>query len=211
MMLTIISYIAGGGGNHLKNLMCLHQGYSNSSDLDLSIYHDRPLQPPGTVHSVGGRNISDHVIDRVLENPQDNWLLHGHWGELMPYRQSLSGQQIYWLLLSLDQETDRSLVKTRHERLHQHPHPYWLDEEQIYLYQPEMYLHYFHANPENIFSIGLTEFWHPDITHHNLVQKLNDFFQINIDQIHAKDLHKKWWEMNFNFHFDDRVRRFYTM
>jgi hypothetical protein len=209
-MLTIISYIAGGGGNHLKNLMSLDAGFANSPDLNKSVYYDKPEQPPGTVHSVGGRNISQDIIDQTQLHSSSSWLLHGHWGELMPYRTQLSAPDNRWLLLSLDHEHDRFLVSTRHDRLHQHPHPYWLDEEQRYLYQPEMYVHYFQAQPHNIYSLSLSEFWHPDLAHNDTLQKINNFFKINIDPVQAQALHTKWWEMNFNFDFDNRVRNFYT-
>ncbi len=37
-------------------------------------------------------------------------------------------------------------------------HPYYLDEEQLYLYQPYFYQTYFTGLPENIYTIALDEF-----------------------------------------------------
>jgi hypothetical protein len=209
-MLTIISYIAGGGGNHLKNILSLDTSFANSDDLNLSAY-DGTQEPYGTVHSILGRNVGPHKIDRVTKETDKQWLLHGHWGELMPYRSQISWPDNQWLLLTLDTQEDRDLITTRHQRLSQHPHPYWLNEEQLYLYRPEMYQTYFSAVPEKIFQLSVVEFWHPDLNHNKVIQRINDFFKINIDPVKAQEMHNKWWEMNFYFKWDYQVRHFYNM
>ena len=208
-MLTVISYIAGGGGNHLKNLLSLDASFANSADLDLTAY-EGSQQPPGVVHSVPGRNVSPDIIERMTASPGQRWLLHGHWGELMPYRSQIGNRDNQWLTLTLDSEQDRMLIKTRHQRLHQHPHPYWVDEEQPYLYQPEMYELYFQADRNKIFQLSLQQFWHPDLNVHNVIPRLNEFFGINIDPVNAQKLHEKWWNMNFCFEWDRSVRDFYN-
>jgi hypothetical protein len=208
-MINIVSYIAGGGGNHLKNILCLCSSFANSADLDQTAY-DSTRQPPGTVHSVPGRNVRPDIIDRMVQAPDNKWLLHGHWGELMPYRSHISSGQNKWLLLTIDTEQDRNLIKTRHMRLHQHPHPYWLDEEQLYLYQPDMYQLYFGADSQNIFQLSLTEFWHPNLDQYQIIPRINKFFELDIDPVKAQQLHNSWWKMNFCFEFDSTVRRFYN-
>ena len=192
----------------MKNIFCLDKTFANSTDLDLTCY-DGTRQPAGTVHSVPGRNVRPHIVDRILAQPDKKWLLHGHWGELMPYRSSIASPQNKWLLLTINTEQDRKLITTRHMRLNQHPHPYWLDEEQLYLYQPDMYRLYFGAQIQNIFELSLEEFWHPDLQQHKVIQRINDFFLINIDLEQAQNLHDTWWKQNFNFDFDKTVRKFY--
>lgn len=209
-MISTISYIAGGGGNHLKNIISLDSSFANSADLNLSVYFDQPAEPAGTVHSIPGRNIRPDIVEGMIRTPQKNWLLHGHWGELMPYRYKLNHANNRWLLLTLDHADDRALIQSRHDRLQQHPHPYWLDEEQPYLYQPEMYQYYFNAQPHNIFQLSVVEFWHPDLTANNVIEKINGFLGTNIDVGQAQKLHEKWWKMNFNFDWNCRVRDFYN-
>lgn len=209
-MITIISYIAGGGGNHLKNLMSLDQTFANSLDLDLDVYQGTQ-QPPGVVHSVPGRNIRPDIVERMLQEPMQNWLLHGHWGELMPYRQEIGNFDNRWLLVTINTEQDKMLIKTRHNRLHQHTHPYWVDEEQAYLYQPEMYQLYFKADTKKIFTLSLEHFWNPDLGTNNVIQQINEFFGTKIDPVNAQNLHQKWWNMNFCFEWDLSVRDFYNV
>ncbi len=194
----------------MKNLMSLDKSFANSTDIDTTAY-DGTRQPPGTVHSVPGRNIRPDTIDRMLAEPNRHWLLHGHWGELMPLRHQLCHHTHKWLLLTIDSPQDRQLVSTRHQRLGQDLHPYWLDEEQLYLYQPQMYQLYFGAQEKNIFQLSLAEFWHPNLQHHNVIQRINDFFAINIDPDYAQQLHKKWWLLNFSMSFCTAVRDFYKV
>ena len=131
MSATIISYIPGAGGNHLKNLMSTYTGFANSSELNVKVYNGQ-TQPPGTAHSVPGRNLHDQVVDRVLDSSDQHWLMLGHFGELALWRDKINSiSNKTWILITINSQIDRNLLKTRTERLQQKCHPYFLNEEQI--------------------------------------------------------------------------------
>lgn len=208
MSATIISYIPGAGGNHLKNLMCTYAGFANSNELNVDVYNGQ-TEPPGTAHSVPGRNLHDHVVNRVLDKPDLHWLMLGHFGELALWREKINSiSDKKWILITINTQLDRNLLKTRHERLQQHTHPYWLNEEQMYLYQPPMYHSYFPGHTDNILTISLKEFWNPKVD--KFIEKINSFLNINVPIIDAQKLHDLWWQQNFFFEWDSTVRDYYN-
>ena len=209
MSATIISYIPGAGGNHLKNLMSTYTGFANSSELNVKVYNGQ-TQPPGTAHSVPGRNLHDQVVDRVLDSSDQHWLMLGHFGELALWRDKINSiSNKTWILITINSQIDRNLLKTRTERLQQKCHPYFLNEEQIYLYQPAIYHTYFPGHSENILTISLKEFWNPKVD--SFVNKINNFLNINIPHDQAQHLHDQWWQQNFFFDWDSTVRDYYNV
>lgn len=188
MTVVVIAYPPGGGGNHLKNILCLDPSFANSTDLDQSKYTSGERE----VHSTPGRNMQEFKILEA-ETAAGDYILHGHVGELAPYRNrinSISNKK--WILISIDSSRDQYLLDTRQHRLGQFGHEYYLKEEQPYLYQAEFYQSYFTGSAENIYTIALTDFWNSNLAQSQIIQQLNVFLNKNIDQEQAQVLHNHW-------------------
>ena len=188
MTVVVIAYPPSGGGNHLKNILCLDGSFANSSDLDISKYTTGERE----VHSTTGRNMQEYRVDEAEAATQD-YILHGHFGELAPWRDRINAiENKKCVIIGIDTPRDRRLLDERQHRLGQMSHPYYLDEEQLYLYQPYFYQTYFTALPENIYTISINDFWHPDLTAHNIIPGLNTFLNKSVDQQQAQVLHNHW-------------------
>jgi len=188
MQITIIAYPPSGGGNHLKNLLCLSGTFANSNDLNLEPYETGNRE----VHSTGGRNMNQYRIADALSSAGD-FILHGHFGELAPYRETINNvQNKKFVIISIDSSHDQYLLQRRQSRLGQQSHPYYLHEEQYFLYQPQMFSTYFTGQESKIFSFPLTELWHPVINHSTTWDSLNSFLGITIDLAQAQHLHDQW-------------------
>jgi hypothetical protein len=208
MSVVIISYPPGAGGNHLKNILCLDSSFVNSGDLDLSVY-DAPVQPPGTVHSRPGRNVHEYIINDIVANPDQRWILHGHFGELAPYQDSINGiKEKIFVLISLNNARDQQLLTSRQQRLGYGHHPYWNQEEQPYLYQPRMYTDWFTG--DRIVDISIYDFWNPNYIATGFIDWLNSVLDTAVDAESAQNLHTKWWQQNFFFDFCNYTRSVYN-
>jgi hypothetical protein len=210
MSAVIVAYCPSAGGNHLKNILSLSSSFANQKEMDLTVY-DRADQTSGAVHSINGRNVQDIFIDRMLDRPDQCWLLSGHFGELALVRESLVHVDKKFLIITLDQSIDRQLLERRQQRLGQQCHPYWLEEEQLYLYQPEMYRTYFNVDSANIATISLYDLWHPTLCDHAVLTKINQFLNIDIDVESAQNLQQKWWNSNFKFEFSKFEQNVYNV
>lgn len=211
MSAVVLSYAPGAGGNHIKNLLCLDHGFANSSDLNPTVY-DLNENKTGTVHSIPGRNLHEDLLDRVLDNPDRRWIIHGHWGELAPYRDKINRiSNKKFVLITIDQARDQELLMTRMIRLGHPLHNYYISEEQPCLYRSSMYVQSFFnaATQEDVCQIPLYEVWHPDLAVSQLLPSLNLFLGTNLRQDLCQMLHDKWWKLNFHFDFDDFARRLY--
>jgi hypothetical protein len=185
----------------------LDRNFANSGDLNLSVY-DAPIEPPGTVHSRPGRNVHEHVIDTVVNSPSQRWIMHGHYGELAPYREKINAiQEKIFVLISINQPRDQELLTRRQQRLGYGHHPYWNQEEQPYLYQPLMYTDWFAG--DRIVDVGLYDFWSPNYIATGFVDWLNSVLHTGIDVEAAQNLHTKWWQQNFFFAFCNYTRGVY--
>jgi hypothetical protein len=207
---VIVAYCPSAGGNHLKNILSLSSAFANQGEMDLTVY-DRADQTSGTVHSVSGRNVQDVFIDRMIQQPDQCWLLSGHFGELAPIRESLLNVDLKFLIITIDQSMDRRLLERRQQRLGQQCHPYWLEEEQLYLYQPKMYQTYFNVDSANIATISLYDLWHPTLCDYTVLTKINEFLNIDIDAESAQNLQQKWWSSNFEFPFSQYEQGVYKV
>jgi hypothetical protein len=207
---VIVAYCPSSGGNHLKNILSLSSVFANHHEIDFTVY-DRVDQTSGTVHSVNGRNVQNVFIDRMIQHPEQCWLLSGHFGELALFRQSLLTVDCKFLIITIDQLIDRRLLELRQQRLGQHCHPYWLEEEQLYLYQPKMYQTYFNVDPANIATVSLYDLWHPTLKDHSVITHINKFLNIDIDVIPAQQIQQKWWNSNFKFEFNDYEQSVYKV
>lgn len=202
MSVNIIAYPPGGGGNHVRNLCDLTGSFDDQwpwswvqeQRVGLHPYNFPPTQP-GVVHSLPGRNIHNVFIEHITTHNSGNYLLQGHFGELAPYAKEIRAwSQVQWLVLTMDDPEDRRLLRQRQQRLGYHP--YWLDEEQIFLYRSEMYVQYFTAIAQNIRKLPVRDLWQRDITASGLLITLQQAFNLVIDKEMAKTLHTKWCDLN---------------
>jgi len=208
MSAVIVAYPPGAGGNHIKNLLCTYPGFGNSGDLNTKVYIE-DTQPPGTVHSKPGRNVTTDLFETVEANPEKCYIIHGHFGELAPFRQQINRISKKFILIAFDNKIDQQLLDYRQGRLGHRQHPYYIEEEQPFLYRTELYTTYFTANTEDICVIPLYEIWHPDLNQHKIVERLNIFLNINMDHNQAQSIHDLWWKNNFNFDFCNFTRNVY--
>jgi len=203
MSINIIAYPPGGGGNHLRNICDLDGRFQDQWPWDwvreqrvgLECY-DRPRSQPGVVHSLPGRNLHAVFIDQIMARPDHDYLLQAHFGELAAHASALrTWSTTKWLVLTIDHEQDRSWLRQRQQRLGYHP--YWLDEEQIFLYRPEMYTRFFGAAEHNIHTVSVRQLWQRDIRSSGILPVIEQAFDIQIRPDAAQTLHDKWCRLNF--------------
>ena len=192
MTIVVIAYPPSAGGNHLKNMLCIDPGFANSNDLDRSKYTNGDRE----VHSTPGRNVQECKITAAQSSAED-YIIHGHFGELAIERDQINSiVDKKFVVITIDTPRDRYLLSIRQNRLGQMSHEYYLNEEQLYLYQPYFYQTYFTGLPKNIYTIALNDFWHPDLNKYKIVQQLNTFLNKNVDQEQAQFLHTHWHKNN---------------
>jgi hypothetical protein len=95
----------------------------------------------------------------------------------------------------MDDTLDRDLLRQRQQRLQYHP--YWQDEEQIFLYRSAMYHLYFGAQHHQIHLLPLALLWQRDIVASGALEILQTAFALSIDHVLAQTLHAKWCDLNF--------------
>jgi hypothetical protein len=208
MSINIIAYPPGGGGNHLRNLCDLDGRFQDQwpwpwvreQHVGLAPY-DCPQRQPGTVHSLPGRNIHEVFVQHINQCLDGDYLLQGHFGELALHAHAIrTWPDTRWLVLTMDHQQDRQWLRQRQRRLGYHP--YWLDEEQIFLYRPDMYIHFFGAKKNNINTIAVHQLWQRDITASKTLEGIEKAFSVGIDPDMAQALHHKWCDLNFGFQQD---------
>jgi hypothetical protein len=206
--INIIAYPPGGGGNHVRNLCDLDGRFQDQwpwswvreQRVGLAPYDDPPGQP-GEVHSLPGRNIHEVFVQEITEHPVSHYIMQGHFGELAAHAAAIrSWPETRWLVITLDNEQDRRLLRQRQQRLQYHP--YWLDEEQIFLYRPEMYTHFFGAKPQHIHTLSVQQLWQHDIIATGVLDRIQTAFDIRVDSRMAQILHVKWCDLNFGMSQD---------
>lgn len=199
MALVLVVYPPGAGGNHLKNLLCLPGKFANSDDLDPAVYDfTDSLRANGEVWMKGGRNLQDVFFDRMDHAVDQDWILPAHFGELRQYHSRLDGiahKQI--VLITIDTVKDRRMLDNRQMRLGQAIHPYWLDEELIWLYQPETYDRFFNIAPQACQSISLQALWSREFVDEESLARIEKFLDITVPRDQARLLHHKWHKTNF--------------
>jgi hypothetical protein len=192
-MLHLVVYLPGSGGNHLKNLLCLSSNYANAADLDPAVYeHPDPKRPPGEVWCVGGRNLQDIFFERMTGHDDQNWVLAAHVGEMFQYQQQLAAipnKKI--VVISLEHEPSRRQLDSRQTRLEQCIHPYWLDEELIWIYQPETLKKLFNQTNDQYYQLSIRDFWAADFAQQGFA-KLTAWLNVDLDFNTADRYHKLW-------------------
>lgn len=197
----IVMYVPGAGGNHVKNLLCASPAVANRHELDENFYDrwDPANHAPGEVNCVGGRNIQTCFLERMHQSPELTWVLPAHFGELAQHRSQLPDLADFRvILITILHEDSRLRLMGRQTRLGQHIHPYWLDEEIVYLYHPDMMQHYFGFGSDRIFVMEMQDFWQRDWIDSPQFQDLGSFLHIPIPRDHCHRLHTKWWDLNFD-------------
>ena len=205
MSVVIIAYPPGAGGNHLKNMLLMSREFENSHELNLDNYNNGNRE----VHSTPGRNIEEYKLVQSKNATQD-YLLHGHFGELAPWRNQLQEINKKFVIITMNTVIDLQLVARRQERMGQQCHPYWLHEEQPHLYQPHLYSSYFNTPEENLHCVSVYDLWHPTLCKQQVLEQLDTFLGGNIDHAEALELQKKWWTSNFMFDFSEFEQKLYN-
>lgn len=202
MSVNIIAYPPGGGGNHVRNLCDLDGRFHDQwpwswvqeQRVGLQPY-DSPVGVPGEVHSLPGRNLHEVFVDHVSCHPDRDYLLHAHFGELAPHADRIAQwPHVKWLIMNMDHDQDRRLLRARQHRLQYHP--YWQDEEQIFLYQPRMYTQYFAADVNSICMMPLRWLWHRHCEASGVLEAIQQAFGITVPTVPAHRLHIKWCDLN---------------
>jgi hypothetical protein len=190
--------VPGAGGNHLKNLLCLSRNYANAADLDPAVYeHPDPERPPGEVWCLGGRNLQDIFFERMSGHDDQNWVLAAHVGEMFQYQQQLAAitnKKI--VVISIDHEPSRRQLDHRQIRLGQCIHPYWLDEELVYIYQARTLSQLFYTTGDQYFTLPIQDFWHMDFAKSPAFAQIEAFLNIKTDNSLADRYHQLWHAAN---------------
>ena len=189
MTAIIISFPPGAGGNHLKNII----------SADISFLKELDLYKHKTVHKVPGGNLKKQQVDYAVNNPCLLNFLHGHFGEIMSYQYQIRDiVDKKFIIICPDTAEDHELLRTRQQRLGFSYYPRsgeYFEGEQVFLYEPFMYHHYFNVPMENIMNIPITEWFVEDIS--PVVHRLNFFLKTNLDVDSVNEMHRIWYRNNF--------------
>jgi hypothetical protein len=184
MTTIIIPFPPGAGGNHLKNIIV--------GDI-FKLNYNAP-----TVHQTPGNNLQVSQVETALSNPQVTHVLHGHFGEIMSYQNQIQDiKDKKFIIICNDNSTDHKLLTERRKQLGYsilEPGDYF-EGEQVFLYEPFMYHHYFDTPMENIMNIAISEWFVEDVS--SVIDRINYFLKINLDVNTVNKLHKIWYRNNF--------------
>jgi hypothetical protein len=179
-MKIIICFPPKSGGNHLKNLLTVTK---ENIDSYIPFY-----KGDGTAHSRVGYNL---VEEDLLTD-----LMSGHFGEIMVYQnkiQKFTNEK--FIIISADTYNDRKLLSERvlgeHDKLKLDSNQ---DQEQLFLYKPFVFHHYFGTKIENIMDISVTEFFNDDIN--PVIDRINYFISKDLARDQVNQLHKIWKSKN---------------
>lgn len=184
MTTIIIPFPLAAGGNHLKNII--------ASDISKLTY----VGP--TVHQTTGANLQASQVEAALADPDATHVLYGHFGAIMTYQNQIRNiEDKKFIIICNDNANDHELLSKRRKKL---GYPtfvkgHYFEGEQVFLYEPFMYHHYFDVPMENIMNIPISEWFVEDIT--PVVNKINFFLKINLDVDAVNKLHKIWYRNNF--------------
>lgn len=176
---TIIAFPPGAGGNHLLNLVS-----SSVSNNHISTLYNSSE----TVHQWPGNNFNK---DKLTENK----ITHGHFGEIMSHQELIrSIDLIKFIILSPDTFTDRTVLNKRRNHIgyecSSNTLGNYFDGEQVFLYEPFMYHHYFNVPMTDIMNISIIDFFKENIR--DELEKISIFLQIDLDVNHCLTFHKIW-------------------
>ena len=183
MTTIIIAFPPGSGGNHLKNILV--------SDISKLNYTD------SIVHQTPGSNLQASQVETALANPEAIHVLHGHFGEIMSYQNQIRDiKDKKFIVICNDNADDFKLLLDRQKKL-KFPSLIrggYYEGEQVFLYEPFMYHHYFDVPMKNIMNIPIKEFFVKDIS--SVIDRINFFLTSNIDVHAVNNLHAIWYRNN---------------
>ena len=187
MTTIIIAFPPGSGGNHLKNIISV-----NADEL-LSIYSTPKTRP--TVHLTPGGNLKKEQVSLALVDQSADHILHGHFGEIMSFQNEIRNiKNKKFIILSPDTVVDRDMLNSRKQKLGMGcikcKDGDYFDGEQVFLYEPFMYHHYYQIPMKNIMNISISEWFIEDIG--SVIDRINYFLKINLDPIKINQLHRMW-------------------
>ena len=191
MSVIFVVFPPGAGGNHLRNMIvsCLE-----TSQKIASLYSNTM----STKHAKVGSNLQPNDIQLALENSQQNYVLHGHFGEIMSYQNQIrSIVDKKFVILCPDTARDRQLLNDRQKKLHlkrEVANDDYFEQEQVFLYEPFMYHWYFQIPMEDIMNIPITEWFVRDID--DVLARISWLLKININKIDITKMHYRWLEDN---------------
>ena len=181
----IVSFPPGAGGNHLRNLISL--GYSNNEIAN--IYQSSNM----IAHASLGNNLTAKQIQAAILLPNETHLLHGHFGEILTYQESIrSISDKKFILISADTPEERSMLNQRRRAI---GYPYiadgnYFDGEQVFLYEHTTYCYYFNIAEDAVINVSLNELFSENIK--TVIDRINNFLSISIDYEQVKQLHQRW-------------------
>lgn len=185
-MTIIIAFPPGAGGNHLKNII--------TSDVEKLDYTTRTVHQ----HQIGGnrRNLQSTQIRQATTDPHAGHVLHGHFGEIMSFRDEIRIiQNKKFIIVSPGSLTDQNMLNQRLQKIgNQYIRDGYFKGEQVFLYEAFIYHYCFQIPMENIMNIAISEWFIPDIT--QVVHRLNFFLKSNLDPIKINKLHSVWYKLN---------------
>jgi len=189
MTVAIVVFPPAAGGNHLRNLISLSSKY-NTAPSDAIYQSSR-----GAVHATPGSNLQKEQANNLDDT--NDYLLHGHFGEIMSYRHQIKKiKNKKFIIICLENNEDRQLLNKRPTPSKYSPftsQDYFFGE-QVFLYEPFIYHHYFNTPMDDIMNIPITEWFVKDIT--PILARINYFLQIDIDVNKAQELHEIWYKNN---------------
>lgn len=185
---VIISFPPGAGGNHLRNLLTLHD--VNVSKLYSSL----------RVHNQPGSNFK---ISQAYDNngQVNDCVLLGHFGEVMSHRDEIrTWPNLKFILISPDTYNDRTLLHARWIKLGPSYQNFKLgsyyDGEQVFLYEAFMFRDCFATKMSNIMNISISEWFTEDIS--PVLDRISKFLDLDLDIDKCLHTHKLWCEKNLD-------------
>lgn len=203
MSATFISYPAAAGGNHLRNLIMLATDFSPDNPYKASMEQQYAQNGRMFVHGAdltpdNMNNLNSFKLHQAALKPSGNFILYGHFGEVMSFRDTIKKMHDKkFILISFETQKCRDIWIKRSRKLNMGvvDDLYYLGE-QVFLYEAFMYYDVFKAKPCNVMNIGIYEWFSHDIS--NVLERIGRFLPCNIDYEKCKKLHEIWLSKNLD-------------
>ena len=115
---------------------------------------------------------------------------------MFEYQQQLSAVECKQIVIvTLNDEHTRRQLDQRQVRLGQCIHPYWLDEELTWIYQPETLKKLFGRTDDQYYQLSIRDFWSTDFVQQEFA-KLTAWLKVDVDFATADQYHRLWCTAN---------------
>ena len=157
------------GGNHLRNMILY------STDFFGVDYHDsiqaqyldnrKDVHAEDIGHEYFQRNLTAYKLHQTVINPRKNHLFYGHFAEFCSHKDLIKTMQDVKILL-LSPETDRCkcILTQRVADINDNHISGYFAEEQVFLYEWNVYKELFKIRKNNIMNISISELFSENIT-----------------------------------------------